>query len=129
MSEADDIDELRAKKREELLQQDDTPTTPVPVEDTGHFEELRSNHRLLLVDFYADWCGPCDVLEPTVAAVAEETEAAVATIDIDAHRDIARQYQVRGVPTLLLFDDGQPVDRMVGVQDKGTLLETIRTQS
>jgi thioredoxin 1 len=69
------------------------------------------------------------MLEPTVEDVAAETEAAVAKVDIDAHQNLAAQYQVQGVPTLYLFVDGEPADRMVGVQEKHTLVEKIEAQS
>jgi thioredoxin 1 len=121
----DDIDDIRAQKKEELMNRLDSPETPIRVEGEGHLTDLLRDHRLLLVDFYADWCGPCEMLEPTVEAVAEETRAAVAKVDIDAHRAIARQYQVRGVPTLILIVDGEPADRMDGVQNKGSLLDAI----
>jgi thioredoxin 1 len=101
----------------------------VEVEGESHLEDIRADHRVLLVDFYADWCGPCDMLEPTVEAVAAESQAAVAEVDIDAHQGIAQQYQVRGVPTLLLFVDGEPTERMVGVQEKASLVETIEAHA
>jgi len=125
MSDAEDIDDIREKKLEELRSQATSPDEPVHVEGASHLEELLTENRLVLVDFYADWCGPCQMLEPTVEDVAAETEATVAKVDIDAHQDLAQQYQVQGVPTLYLFVDGEPADRMVGVQDKGTLVEKI----
>jgi thioredoxin 1 len=91
------------------------------VTGADHLAELVHEHDVLLVDFYADWCGPCKMLEPTVETIAAETAAAVAKVDIDAHQDIAAQYQVQGVPTLYLFAGGEPVERVVGVQDEGTL--------
>jgi thioredoxin 1 len=76
---------------------------------------------VVLVDFYADWCGPCQMLEPVVASLAAETEAAVAKVDVDANQQLASQYGVRGVPMLLLFADGEAVEQMVGVKQKGEL--------
>jgi thioredoxin 1 len=61
------------------------------------------------------------MLEPTVEALASDSPAAVAKVDIDAHQGLASQYGVQGVPTLLLFADGEPVERVVGVQDRETL--------
>ena len=72
----------------------------------------------MLVDFYADWCGPCEAMEPTVEAIAAETEAVVAKVDIDAHWGPAASANVRGVPTLVLHADGEPVERRVGLQDE-----------
>jgi len=135
MSDTDDIEAIRAKKRERLLNRDGSedgstaPDSPVHVEDDAHFQDLLSQHRLVLVDVYADWCGPCDMLEPTVESVAAGTAAAVAKVDVDAHQGLAQQFQVRGVPTLLLFVDGELAERMVGVQDEATLVSTIETHA
>lgn len=129
MSDAEDIEEIREKKREELAKKAATPEEPIHVEDQSHFEELLEDHQILLVDFYADWCGPCKMLEPTVEEIAAETNAAVAKVDVDAQQGLAQSYQVQGVPTLYLFVDGEPADRMVGVQQKGDLIEKIEAAS
>ena len=125
MSDAEDIDDIRERKREELRSKAGSPDDPVHVEGGDHLEELLEDNPVVLVDFYADWCGPCKMLEPTVEEIAAETDAAVLKVDIDAHQDLAGQYQVQGVPTLYVFVDGEPADRMVGVQDEATLREKI----
>jgi thioredoxin 1 len=121
MSDAEDIDDIREQKREELAASAETPSEPVQVTGTDHLDELLAENHVALADFYADWCGPCKMLEPTVEELAAETDAAVLKVDVDAHQDIAQQYQVQGVPTLHLFVDGEPADRMVGVQEKASL--------
>jgi thioredoxin 1 len=125
MSNTEDIDEIRERKREELATRAESPSAPVHVEGPDHLEELLEENSVVLVDFYADWCGPCKMLEPTVEEIAAETDAAVLKVDIDAHQNLAAEYQVQGVPTLYLFEDGEVSDRMVGVQEKGTLLEKV----
>ncbi|WP_254768604.1 thioredoxin family protein [Salinilacihabitans rarus] len=97
------------------------PDEPIPIEGGDHLESVVETHGVVLVDCYADWCGPCQMLEPTVEALAAETDAAVAKVDVDAHQTLARQLGVQGVPTLVLYADGEPVERLVGVQDRGTL--------
>ncbi len=135
MSESDDLDAIRARKREALRERatgrhagpaeragpDAAPTEPVHVESRAELDRLVADHRLVLADFYADWCGPCQLLEPTVRELAEATEAAVAKVDIDALPALARELRVQGVPTLFLYVDGEPAERLVGVQDYGTL--------
>jgi thioredoxin 1 len=127
MSDTDDIEEIRARKREKLLQQADgesgadqsanDSSGPVHVGSPAEFENLTSEG-VVLVDFHADWCGPCQMLEPTMEAIARESSATVAKVDIDAQQAIAQQYGVRSVPTVLLFVDGEAVERIVGVRDR-----------
>lgn len=136
MSDASDeeVERIREQKRQELLDQADggadsgsgTPTEPVHVESEDHFERLVAEHDTVLVDYYADWCGPCRMLEPTVEEIAAEGHAVVAKVDIDAHQQLAQRAGVRGVPTLKLLSGGQEVQQWVGVQDKGTLVSGIQ---
>ena len=129
MSDAEDVEDIREQKKEQLRSRAGTPDEPVHVEGSDHLEELLSDFDVVLADFHADWCGPCKMLEPTVESVAESTPAAVAKVDIDAHQGLAARYQVQGVPTLYLFVDGEPEDRMVGVQDEETLVEAIEAHA
>jgi thioredoxin 1 len=79
----------------------------------------------VLAEFSATWCGPCRTLEPILERVAARSPGAIATIDIDANPDIARRYAVRSVPTLLLFADGEPIERLLGMQDEAVLADLI----
>jgi thioredoxin 1 len=107
----------------------DTSTTntsePVHVESQSHLETLVADEGVVLVDFYADWCGPCKMLEPVVAEIAAETDATVAKVDIDELQALAQENGIRGVPTLLLYADGELAERMVGVQEKSSLVGLI----
>ncbi|MFB6102690.1 MAG: thioredoxin [Haloplanus sp.] len=131
MSDSEDIERIRAQKREQLEQDlegdgtDTAPTDPIHVEGAAHLDDLTSEYDVVLADFYADWCGPCQMLEPVVESLAEETPAAVAKVDVDANQALATQYGVRGVPTLLLFADGEAVEQMVGVQEQTRLATLI----
>jgi thioredoxin 1 len=97
---------------------------PVHVTGVDHLEELTASG-VVLVDFYADWCGPCKMLEPVVERIAAETEATVAKVDVDSQQALAAQYQVQGVPTLYLFAGGERVERLVGARDEATLRSLI----
>jgi len=132
MSETDELDEIRQRKRERLEEQanspdsdgqeaQEAPSEPIHVTGSEHLEDVVSTHDVVLVDFYADWCGPCKMLEPIVEALARESAAAVAKVDVDANQVLASEYGVRGVPTLVLFAGGEPVEQLVGVQDRSAL--------
>ncbi len=79
------------------------------------------DHDVVLVDCYTGWCDTCQILEGTIDALAADTDAAVAEVDVDHHQRLAQQLGARGVPTLVLSADGQPVERVVGAQDRATL--------
>ena len=82
----------------------------------------------VLVDFYADWCGPCKLMTPTLEAVAQEFSGQldVIKVDVDQQQALARQFDVRGIPTLVLFKDGAPVETVVGLTTAKDLADTVR---
>ncbi|GAA0289417.1 thioredoxin [Halobacterium noricense] len=99
--------------------------TPIQINGQTALTETVDEHDVVLVDFYADWCGPCQMLEPVVETIAAETDATVAKVDIDANQQLAAEYGVRSVPTLVLFADEQPVERLIGMQDESRLRTVI----
>jgi len=88
-----------------------------------NFQELISGSLPVVVDFWATWCGPCRVLSPTVDEIAEEYEgkAVVAKCNVDDCQDVAMQYRVMSIPTLLYFKDGQLADKTVGLVSKADI--------
>ncbi len=87
------------------------------------FNTLINSATPVLVDFYADWCGPCKAMSPAVQAVGKEVEgkARVIKVNIDKNQAAAMQYDVRAVPTFIIFKNGQQVWRHSGMIDKNTL--------
>lgn len=106
-----------------------TPDKPMAVDSQAEFDELVASHDVVLADFYADWCGPCRMIEPVVETLAADTPALVAKVDVDANQQLARTYGVRGVPTLVLFADGTQVEKVVGVESEAKLRSLIETHA
>ena len=98
---------------------------PIHVEDADRLDDRLSDHPVVLVDYYADWCGPCKMLEPTVEEIAAETDAVVLKVDIDELQELAQDRGIRSVPTLEFYADGEQAERLIGVQDKADLVEVI----
>lgn len=102
-----------------------TPTEPIQATDRDDFEETIADHDVVLVDFYADWCGPCQMMEPTIYTLASETDAAVLKVDVDRFQGLAAEYGVQGIPTLLVFADGELSERLVGAQSEERLTDAV----
>lgn len=85
-----------------------------------NFDALIRDNKLVLVDFFATWCGPCKMIAPFIEEVAEEYEgkAVVAKIDVDEAQEIAAEYGISSIPTVILFKDGAPIHTEVGAHDK-----------
>lgn len=81
------------------------------------FEKALASGQLLMVDFWADWCGPCKMLSPVIEAMGDEYEgkAIVGKINVDEEQELAIRYGVMSIPTVIFFKDGEEVDRKVGV--------------
>ena len=90
----------------------------ITILDDSNFEKT-INSGITLVDFYADWCGPCRMLAPVIEEVAKEMSDQVtfAKLDIENSQKIAGNFQVTSVPTLILFKDGKEVNRLIGLRD------------
>jgi len=135
-TEADDVESIKERKLRELADRADddeadgasdgtVPDGPIPVESAEAFESLVADHDLVLVDFHADWCGPCQMMEPAVEAVAEDGPAAVLKVDIDRLQGLAQQHGIRGVPTVEVYSGGERVEQSVGMKDETDLRELL----
>ena len=92
--------------------------TPIHVTDADFQEKIMQADKLAVVDLWADWCGPCHMLAPTIADLAAEyaDRVIVAKLDVDENPRSAGQFNIMGIPTVLFIKDGREVDRIVGVQ-------------
>ena len=91
------------------------------------FNELINQKQLVLVDFYADWCGPCKMMSPVLQETKQEVkdDVKIVKINVDQHQNLASEFMVRGVPTFMLFKEGKMLWRQSGVLSKNQLIEII----
>jgi thioredoxin 1 len=95
------------------------------------FSKITDSEIPVLVDFYADWCGPCKMLGPILKQVKDEMGESIkiVKIDVDKNQSIASKYQVRGVPTMLLFKNGKQLWRQSGVLQKDAIVQIIKSHA
>ena len=90
-------------------------------------DEVLKSDKKVLIDFYADWCQPCKILEPTIKEIAsEKEEIKVVRINIDEETDLATRYEIMSIPTLVVIKDGKEVNRSVGVIGKSDILQLLK---
>ena len=103
-------------------------TASLTLTDTTFEDKVLHNPQPVLVDFWAPWCGPCHVMAPVIEELAAECaeRVTVGKVNVDDYPSLAAQYGIRSIPTLLLFKDGEVVDRAIGVVPKQTLIDTLQ---
>jgi thioredoxin 1 len=101
---------------------------PFIVTDTTFEADVLQSGIPVLVDFWAEWCAPCKAIAPAVHAIAQEYDGKlkVGELDVDANVDTTIQFQVMGIPTLILFKDGQAVERITGLVSKDKLIAKLK---
>jgi thioredoxin 1 len=99
----------------------------VTLSDATFDEEVQGASEPIIVDFWAEWCGPCKMIAPILDEIATEQSGKlkVAKLNVDDNPDIARRFDVMSIPTLIVFQDGEPKKRLVGAKGKGQLLQEL----
>jgi thioredoxin 1 len=100
---------------------------PTTLSDATFDEEIGAADEPLLVDFWAEWCGPCKMVSPILDEIADEHagKIRVAKLNVDDNPEIARRYSVMSIPTLIVFRDGQEAARIIGAKGKGQLVQEL----
>ena len=91
------------------------------------FNEVLKENKLVLVDFFATWCGPCRMLSPILEEIKEENNGKfeIVKVDVDESEKLARKFGIMSVPTMIIFQDGTEAEKIVGLRDKDSIIETI----
>ena len=100
-------------------------SAPIEITSENFDEEVLQSEIPVLVDFWADWCQPCKMIAPSVAQVADEYDGRIKVgkldVDVDANGALSLSYNIRGIPALLIFHNGKPVDQIVGAVPKSII--------
>lgn len=99
----------------------------VTLTDSNFADEVLKSDKPVLVDFWAAWCGPCRAIAPSIEQLAEEFEgrAVIGKVDVDNNQQVATQFGIRSIPTILFFKDGRAVDQLVGAVPKKMLADKL----
>ncbi|HET8895453.1 MAG TPA: thioredoxin [Gaiellaceae bacterium] len=99
------------------------------VTDATFESEVLQSDGLVLVDFWAEWCGPCHAVSPVLERIAEERELKLVKVNIDENQDLALKYGIQSIPNMLLFENGQPKASAIGAMPKGMLEKQLGLES
>ncbi|MEM9329222.1 MAG: thioredoxin [Bacteroidota bacterium] len=96
----------------------------------SNFQEIINSEKPVLVDFWAEWCGPCKMIGPVVEELASDYEgkAVIGKVDVDSNPEVSAKFGIRSIPTLLVFKGGEIVDKQVGAVPKGVLSQKLDAQ-
>lgn len=134
MKRDEELEKIRQEKLKKLMEKaaetekkkESTPNKPIEVTDET-FKETIQNHSLVVVDCWAPWCAPCNLVAPIIEELAQDYAGKIlfGKLNVDENRAVATQYQIMGIPTLLVFKNGKLADRIVGAMPRQVLEQKI----
>jgi thioredoxin 1 len=121
MEEDEELEKIKERKLRRLMRRESAPNKPIEVSDAT-FKEVIQNS-LVVVDCWAPWCGPCRMVAPVIEEMARDYAGRIlfGKLNVDENQEVAMQYQIMSIPTLLVFKNGKLVDRIVGAMPRQML--------
>jgi len=114
------------KDMDNNIKEEDEKMSVLKLTSENFEEEVLKSNEFVVVDFYADWCGPCKMMSPIMEEIAGEGTAKVCKVNVDEAQDLAVKYNVMSIPTIIIFKNGEIKDKFVGVTGKETILNTLK---
>ncbi len=129
----EELDEIKRKKMQELMNQAVQPGTPqevIHISDADHFNKIVNNYKdhLIVIDLWAEWCGPCRAFGPVFEATQKQyvdKKVIFVKVNVDKHPDISQQFQVRGIPTTVYITNKKIVHKQPGMLPKGVFTDLL----
>jgi len=113
--------------KNEINNEEESKMEVLEVTSSNFEEEVLNSDKTVLVDFYADWCGPCKMLSPVVEAIANENEdIKVVKVNVDDEQNLAIKYEIMSIPTLVVIKNGQVANKSVGLVSKSQILDLVK---
>jgi len=122
-----ELEEIRKKKMEEMKAKINSPNKPIEITDNT-FDETKKKYPLFIIDCWAEWCPPCKIIEPMIERLAKEHNGKIVfgRLNVDKNRLTPTKYRIMSIPTLLVFKNGELIDKIIGAMPYDVLNSKVR---
>ncbi len=104
-----------------------TVSKVIPLDEFNFKTEVLEGEGVILVDFWAPWCGPCEMLEPILDELSDEVEAKICKVNVDEQSALASEYEIRSIPAMIVFKNGERIDRLTGFMHEDAIKEKLES--